>query len=118
LGRVLLHEYCHSSSSEGRHDHTPEFYRLFHDCSDSIPPFAERALHVYRQHLTKASRELERERLAGEHQAILEKKAFGALSGEPPAAAAMAPLAAVVTRLGPRPAGLRVSLAQLALSFQ
>lgn len=38
LGRVLLHEYCHDTTTSSRHDHTQEFYNLFHDLVESHFP--------------------------------------------------------------------------------
>jgi hypothetical protein len=33
LGELLLHEYCHDDDDSDTHEHSPEFYALYHDAS-------------------------------------------------------------------------------------
>ncbi len=83
LALLLLHEYCSSDSTAGRHVHAPEFYRLFHDCSSRMGALAEWAQQAYVRKLRNVAEKYESERLKQEHQSALEKKAFGASRIEP-----------------------------------
>lgn len=43
IGLTLLHEYCHETPSLKTHDHTPEFYQMFHDNTHAAAEFSDNA---------------------------------------------------------------------------
>jgi hypothetical protein len=44
VGRLLLHEFCHGDSSARTHAHTEEFWQLFHDSTDRVFDFIDKAI--------------------------------------------------------------------------
>jgi hypothetical protein len=61
VGRLLLHEYCHTDSSAASHVHGAEFYEAFHDaCRDHLGKFVAGCLDRVRHTIRQAGRELDK----------------------------------------------------------
>lgn len=60
VGRILLHEYCHYDCSTDTHDHTQEFYELFHDEAQNIGAFVQTCMTRLPRALRKEQRNITR----------------------------------------------------------
>lgn len=64
IGLLLIHEYCHGEASSGSHNHSPEFYEMYHEYTHSLlGEFVTTAIGRFENNLGAANRRLTRQQL-------------------------------------------------------